>query len=164
MHRTTPRPPDNDQEAQTEVVRPSLTIIWPRKTHLTRYHVIIIGIRRSGLTMEYILRLLGWSSVACGYKVQCGSGSLYRKGHICAWSLVSGLKVPREVEEEEVDRTRGGKTASKSGQGRSSPTPRRLWRTGTDGYSWLHSRLWCTNDQYGLRKSEVEKGNIGEGG
>ena len=38
--------------------------------------------------MEYILRLLFWSSVACGYKVQCGSGSLYRKGHICAWSLV----------------------------------------------------------------------------
>ena len=52
------------------------------------YHIIIIDIRRSGWTMEYILRLLGWSSVACGYKVQCGSGSLYRKGHNCAWSLV----------------------------------------------------------------------------
>ena len=55
--------------------------------HFTVIQFIIIGIRRSGLT-EYILRLLGWSSVACGYKVQCGNGNLYRKGHICAWSLV----------------------------------------------------------------------------
>ena len=43
---------------------------------------IIIGIHRSGLNMEYILRLLGWTNVVCGYKVQCGSSSLFRRGHM----------------------------------------------------------------------------------
>ena len=31
IHRTIRRPPDNGQKVQTEVVRPRLTIIWPRK-------------------------------------------------------------------------------------------------------------------------------------
>ena len=41
--------------------------------------------------------------------------------------------------DDEVDRRRGGKTTSKSGQEWSSPTPRGLSRTGKRGESWLES-------------------------
>ena len=53
-----------------------------------------------------------------------------------------------EGEEEEVDRRRGGKTTSKTGQGWSSPPPRGLWR---DGEIWLQRRHWGPSDPYGLR-------------
>ena len=65
-------------------------------------------------------------------------------------------KVPYEGGDEEVDRRRGGKTTSKSGQEWSSLTPRVLSRTGKRGESWLESHQWCPNDPYGLWESEVK--------
>ena len=52
--------------------------------------------------------------------------------------------------DDEVDRRRGGKTTSKSGQEWSSLTPRGLPRLGKRAESWLESHQWCPNDPYGL--------------
>ena len=52
--------------------------------------------------------------------------------------------------DDEVDRRRGGKTTSKSGQEWSSQTPRGLPRLGKRAESWLESHQWCPNDPYGL--------------
>ena len=62
--------------------------------------------------------------------------------------------------DEEVDRRRGGKTTSKSGQEWSSLPPRGLSRTGKRGESWLESHQWCPNDPYGLWESEVKCGSM----
>ena len=48
--------------------------------------------------------------------------------------------------EEEVDRRRGGKTISKSGQGWTLPAQPRLLKRGQDGKGLLRSHLWCPND------------------
>ena len=65
-------------------------------------------------------------------------------------------KVPYEGGDEEVDRRRGGKTTSKSGQEWSLLTPRGLSRRGKRGESWLESHQWCPNDPYGLWESEED--------
>ena len=62
--------------------------------------------------------------------------------------------------DEEVDRIRGGKITSKSGQEWSSLTPRGLSRTGKRGESWLESHQWCPNDPYRLWESEVRRSEV----
>ena len=49
--------------------------------------------------------------------------------------------------EEEVDRRRGAKTISKSGQGCILPAQLRQLKIGQDGKGLLRSHLWCPNDQ-----------------
>ena len=49
--------------------------------------------------------------------------------------------------EEEVDKRRGGKTISKSGQGWTSPAQLGLLKTGQDVKGLLQSHLWCPDDQ-----------------
>ena len=45
-------------------------------------------------------------------------------------------------EEDKADSERSGKTWG-NGQARSSPSPRRQWRTGENGGNWLWNHLWC---------------------
>ena len=48
------------------------------------------------------------------------------------------------MEKEEVDRRRGGKTISKSGQGRTLPSQLGKLKVGQDGKGLLRSHLWCS--------------------
>ena len=52
-------------------------------------------------------------------------------------------------EEDKADSERSGKTWG-NGQARSSPSPRRQWRTGENGGNWLWNHLWCPSDPRGL--------------
>ena len=49
--------------------------------------------------------------------------------------------------EDEVDRRRGGKTISKSGQGWTLPAQLGQLETGQDSKGLLLSHLWCPDDQ-----------------
>ena len=48
-----------------------------------------------------------------------------------------------------MDKGRGGKTTSGTGQAWSSPSPRGQWRAGINGENWLQNHLWCPNDPHG---------------
>ena len=50
------------------------------------------------------------------------------------------------MEKEEVDRRRGGKTTSKSGQGWTLPAQPGQLKTEQDGKGLLRSHLWCPKD------------------
>ena len=52
--------------------------------------------------------------------------------------------------EEEVDRRRGGKIISKSGQGWILSAQLGQLKTGQDGKGLLRSHLWCPNDRKSL--------------
>ena len=56
------------------------------------------------------------------------------------------------MEKQEVDRRRGGKIMSKSGQKWTLPAQLGQLRTGPDGQGLLQSHLWCPNDvqSYGI--------------
>ena len=57
-----------------------------------------------------------------------------------------------EVEDEEVDRVRGGKRTSKSGQGWSSPIPRGQWRIGNNGER--------TEEEVGRQRQRVDRAGV----
>ena len=69
-------------------------------------------------------------------------------GHVSRSPGLAKTILQGTVRDEEVDRRRGGKTTSKSGQEWSSLTPRGLSRTGKRGESWLEIYQWCPKDLY----------------